>query len=65
VQVVGRFGVFNVPVASGTVTANQNGYFTFTVRPASRVPGTTYTITVTASAQGYSPPPVTVTVRQQ
>lgn len=65
VQVTGRFGVFNVPVANGTVTANQNGYFTFTVRPSGRVPGTIYTITVTASAQGYNAPPVTVTVRQQ
>jgi hypothetical protein len=65
VQVTGRVGVFNVPVANGTVTANQAGQFSFLVRPASRVPGATYTITVTASGQGYSTPPVTVTVRQQ
>lgn len=65
VQVTARLGVFNVPVANGTVTANQTGHFSFQVRPRSAVPGTTYTITVTASAQGYNHPPVTITVRQQ
>ncbi|HXF81601.1 MAG TPA: DUF5666 domain-containing protein [bacterium] len=65
IQVTGRFGVFNVPVASGTVTANERGVFTFTVRPSARVPGTTYTITVTSIFQGQSALPVTLTVRQQ
>ena len=65
IEVTARFGVFNLPVTNGTVTANQSGFFTFTVRPSVRMPGAVYTITATATYQGYTAPPVTVTVRQQ
>ena len=65
IEVTARFGVFNLPVTSGTVTANQGGFFTFTVRPSMRVPGTVYTITVRSTYQGYTTPPVSITVRQQ
>ena len=65
IEVTARFGVFNLPVTSGTVTANQSGFFTFTVRPSMRVPGTVYTITVRSTYQGYTTPPVSITVRQQ
>jgi len=65
IEVTARFGVFNLPVTSGTVTANQSGFFTFTVRPSMRVPGTVYTITAWSTYQGYTTPPVSITVRQQ
>lgn len=64
VEVTARFGVFNVPVTSGTVTADQRGFFIFEVRPPLRIPGAIYTITVTATFQGFSAPPTSITVRQ-
>lgn len=64
IGVSARFGVFQVQVASGTVTADHNGYFVFVVRPSLRIPGSVYTITVTSTFQGQSAPAVSVTVRQ-
>jgi hypothetical protein len=59
-----RFGVFQVQVASGTVTADTTGYFVFVVRPSVRIPGSVYTITATSIFQGQTAPAVSVTVRQ-
>ena len=64
VEVTAQLAVLQLPVTSGTVTADQNGFFVFTARPPLRVPGTVYTITVTSTFQGFSSPPVSVTVRQ-
>lgn len=64
VEVTAQLAVLQLPVTSGTVTADQNGFFVFTARPPLRVPGTIYTITVTSTFQGFSSPPVSVTVRQ-
>lgn len=66
VEVTARFGVLGapLPVTSGTVTADHNGFFTFVVRPPMRVPGTVYTIRVSSASQGLNAPPVSVTVRQ-
>lgn len=64
VEVTAQLAVLQLPVTSGTVTADQNGFFVFTARPPLRVPGTMYTITVTSTYQGFSLPPVSVTVRQ-
>lgn len=64
IGVSARFGVFQVQVAGGTVTAEENGFFVFVVRPSVRVPGSVYTITATSTFQGQSAPPVSVTVRQ-
>lgn len=66
VEVTARFGVLGapLPVTSGTVTADNNGFFTFLVRPPVRVPGTVYTIRVSSASQGLNAPPVSVTVRQ-
>lgn len=64
VEVSARLAVLQLPVSSGTVTADQNGFFVFMARPPLRVPGTVYTITVTSTYQGYSSPPASVTVRQ-
>lgn len=67
VEVTARFGVLGVPlpVTSGTVTTDNNGFFTFVVRPPTRVPGTVYTIRVSSATSGLNAPPVSVTVRQQ
>lgn len=64
VEVTARLGILQLPVTSGTVVANQAGFFVFEVRPPLRVPGTVYTITVTSTSQGFTAPPVSVTVRQ-
>lgn len=64
VEVTAQLAVLQLPVTSGTVTADQNGFFVFAARPPLRVPGTVYTVTVTSTYQGYSAPPVSVTVRQ-
>jgi len=66
VEVTARFGVLGapLPVTSGTVTADNNGFFTFVVRPPMRVPGTVYTIRVSSASPGVNAPPVSVTVRQ-
>lgn len=64
VEVSAQLAVLQLPVSSGTVTADQNGFFVFLARPPLRVPGTMYTIRVTSTYQGYSSPPVSVTVRQ-
>ncbi len=64
VEVTAQLAVLQLPVTSGTVTADQHGFFVFTARPPLRVPGTVYTITVTSTFQGFSSPPVSVTVRQ-
>jgi len=64
IGVSARFGVFQVQVAGGTVTADHTGYFVFVVRPSVRIPGSLYTITATSIIQGQTAPAVSVTVRQ-
>lgn len=65
IGVSSRFGVFQVQVASGTVTAEENGFFVLVVRPSLRIPGSVYTITATPTFQGQTAPAVSVTVRQR
>jgi len=64
IGVSARFGVFQVQVAGGTVTADHTGYFVFAVRPSVRIPGSLYTITATSMIHGQTAPAVSVTVRQ-
>jgi hypothetical protein len=64
VEVTAQLAVLQLPVTSGTVMADHNGFFVFAARPPLRVPGTTYTVTVTSTYQGFASPPVSVTVRQ-
>jgi len=64
VDVVARYGIFQQPVASGTVDAGRDGRFAFTVRTDRRFSGGVYTITVSSTFRGVTAAPVSVTVRQ-
>jgi hypothetical protein len=64
VHVMMRWGIFQIQVTNNTVYADQYGFFALVVRPTTRIPGATYTITATSTFQGVSMTPVSVTVRQ-
>jgi hypothetical protein len=52
VEVAAEFIVFQLPVTTAEVTADQNGFFVYTVRPVMRFAGARYRITATSYFQG-------------
>jgi len=65
VDVATVWAFFTFGSGSADVMADGNGFFAATVRPALRLPGATYRITVTSQVSGVQMPPTTITVTQQ
>ncbi|HEV8340490.1 MAG TPA: DUF5666 domain-containing protein [bacterium] len=59
------FAFFTFGAGSADVTADGNGFFAATIRPAVRLPGATYRITASSQVSGYPMQPTTITVTQQ
>jgi hypothetical protein len=65
IEVTTLWLIFTLPGSSADVVADDSGFFASTIRPAFRLPGAAYRITVTASIQGVALSPSSITVHQR